>query len=100
MTEVNRTTADAAADVIATETGEKANTAARIGQMFVDIIASTLWKNSGIAAGRPASSTIVFDTYFATDTKVLSLWDGTAWIEFEAGAAFSTLAELNAIVTD
>src|SRR5690606_10119872 len=85
MAEVSRTAADAAADVIHDETGSKLNTANRVGQLLIDIIGSTLWKNSGLASARPVSSTIVFDTYFATDTGVLSIWNGSTWIEFDPG---------------
>jgi hypothetical protein len=90
MAEVSRPTADAAADVIHDETSAGANTAARVGQALIDIVASTLWKNYGLAAARPASSTIVFDTYFATDTGVLSIWDGSSWITVGGGAGSDT----------
>jgi hypothetical protein len=85
MAEVSRTTADTAADVIHDESGEKLNTAERVGQMFIDIIGSVVWNNKGVASSRPASSTVTGDHYFATDTGVLSIWDGSDWVEIGAG---------------
>lgn len=35
---------------------------------------------SGLAASRPASGTVVGETYIATDTGVVSIWNGTVWV--------------------
>jgi hypothetical protein len=41
---------------------------------------------SGVAASRPASGTVTGETYLATDTGVLSVWSGSAWVENKTGS--------------
>lgn len=41
---------------------------------------------SGLASARPASGTVTGETYLATDTGALSVWDGSAWVVNNTGA--------------
>ncbi len=41
---------------------------------------------SGLASARPASGTVTGETYLATDTGALSVWNGSAWVVNTAGA--------------
>jgi hypothetical protein len=41
---------------------------------------------SGLASARPASGTTTGETYLATDTGVLSVWSGSAWVENKTGS--------------
>lgn len=41
---------------------------------------------SGLASARPTSGTTTGETYLATDTGVLSVWNGSAWVENKTGS--------------
>ena len=41
---------------------------------------------SGLASARPASGTVTGETYLATDTGALSVWNGSAWVVNNTGA--------------
>jgi len=41
--------------------------------------------NAGLAAARPTKGRRKGEAYYATDTHILSVWDGTAWIEGGVG---------------
>ena len=52
------------------------------GQTLMVIGGVPVWGSfpvTGIATARPTSGRFTGDLFYATDTKVLSLWDGGAW---------------------
>jgi hypothetical protein len=44
---------------------------------------------SGPSASRPASGTAIGETYVATDTGALSVWNGTAWVTYTGSGGIS-----------
>lgn len=52
------------------------------GQVLTVLDGVPSWEyllTTGLAASRPSSGTFVGQQYFATDTHVLSIWDGSTW---------------------
>jgi hypothetical protein len=52
------------------------------GQVLQVVAGVPTWgsaTNSGIATARPTSGRYLSDMYYATDTNVLSIWNGTGW---------------------
>lgn len=45
----------------------------------------------GTAASRPASGSYYGQTYYATDTTVLSFWNGSIWMPVRAGGAWTSI---------
>ena len=98
MSEVTRAAAVNTAEEIRTETGANENTPQQVGQHIRNHVDSTMWNNKGLAAARPASSTVVGDRYFATDTGVLSIWNGSTWVQYSTPPVSSVHSRTGAVV--
>jgi hypothetical protein len=61
---------------------------------------SNLWASlfqTGTAANRPTTPEALGPCfYLATDTNVLSIWNGSAWVNFTHGVPYTTYANLPA----
>lgn len=55
------------------------------GQILMVVNGFPAWVNlappSGLAASRPTAGTFVGQQYFASDSGVLSIWNGSTWLE-------------------
>lgn len=79
MAEISRTTANVTAERIRSATNQGENTPQLVGGLMRDMVASVQWNGHGLFADLPASSAVTGDQYFATDARVLFIWDGTKW---------------------
>lgn len=54
------------------------------------LVFSSRYMKRGLAAARPVTGIApdgMFIQYYSTDTEVLNIWDGSAWVQFSAGGS-------------
>lgn len=94
----DRDASETESTTVQNETTTDANTANRVGLALLSLSQSTVWNYRSTYATRPDGistppTLVVGDRHFATDSYVLSVWDGASWIEYDTAAVLEAYAD-------